>query len=257
MSPAPPVSVPFPDTRQPYAPISLSKPSPNSSRRSSLQAVGPESLSDSFNSGLEFGDQEPSRPISRLSSVSDPVIPDASLLVEAAVLRGREKPFRPRLYDYASSESPLGTEDEESEDDDSDEDDDRPARPRSRGSVRSVRSSRSAGDPGPSILKRSGSRCSQRSSKSVRLDIPEDQAAVQEVRHLQDEVYEAGMKVEEARRRWDRGEVGAEIAFKDAQQSLRDMYARLREKEESFRRFQAAKKSERQAKDYVNRYVAQ
>ncbi len=87
------------------------------------------------------------------------------------------------------------------------------------------------------------------------MDIPEDQAAVQEVRHLQDEVYEAGtrfvtiylqlsitldisgMKVEEARRRWDRGEVGAEIAFKDAQQSLRDMYARLREKEESFRRF--------------------
>ena len=45
-----------------------------------------------------------------------------------------------------------------------------------------------------------------------------------------------GMKVEEARRRWDRGEEGAEIAFKDAQRSLRDMYARLREKEESFRR---------------------
>ncbi len=97
MSPAPPVSVPFPDTRQPYAPISLSKPSPNSSRRSSLQAVGPESLSDSFNSGLEFGDQESSRPISRLSSVSDPVIPDASLLVEAAVLRGREKTVPPAV----------------------------------------------------------------------------------------------------------------------------------------------------------------
>lgn len=257
MSPAPPVSVAFPDSRQPYAPISLSKPSPNSSRRSSLMAVGPESLSDSFNSRLEFRDQEQSRPISRLSNVSDPVIPDPSLLVEAAVLRGREKPFRPRLYDYASSESPPGS-DEESEDDDededSDEDDDRPARPRSRGSVRSVRSSRSAGDPGPSILKRSGSRCSQRSSKSVRLDIPEDQAAVQEVRRLQDEVYEAGtslfhylfasltldvsgMKVEEARRRWDRGEVGAELAFKDAQHTLRDMYARLREKEESFRKF--------------------
>lgn len=171
----------------------------------------------------------PIKPVSTRSSIytsgeSDggPVIPDASLIMDAVSMRAREKPHRRQLVPFLSSSEentsyrPTDVDTDFSSDD-SDSDDGRGRQNNGTasygrihkdrdgyasgytseagsvaGSVRSRASSRAPSRP-PSrgILKRSNSACSQRSGKSVRLEITEDRVALEEAREAEEAVNRA------------------------------------------------------------------
>lgn len=148
------------------------------------------------------------------SSVSEPVIPDPALIREVDAKKTKAERVKRRLVPLRSSseESSARRRDVESEmsdftDVEYDDDDDggfykRPTR--SRDGYGSGYASDADGmrprslsrppsrPPSRGILKRSSSVCSQRSTKSVRLEIPKDRRALEEVRDAEEKVEHAG-----------------------------------------------------------------
>ena len=157
------------------------------------------------------GSNRNSRYTSGGSSVSEPVIPDVSLIMEAELSRNRGDRVRRRLVPFQSSSEEGGSRhasDFESSDSSSDDDQgaaldngyyQRPYRPRdgydsayeTEGPRPRAPSRPQSRSPSRGILKRSSSVCSQRSNKSVRLEIPRDRRALEEVRDAEDKVDRA------------------------------------------------------------------
>ena len=211
----------------------------------------------------------PIKPVSTRSSIytsgeSDggPVIPDASLIMDAVIMRARDKPHRRQLVPFLSSSeentSYRPTDVDTDFTSESSDSEDRRGRQttygriqRDRdgytseagsvaGSVRSRASSRPPSRP-PSrgILKRSNSTCSQRSAKSVRLEITEDRVALEEAREAEEAVNKAseyiyllaiwrlftevftGDKLKEVTRKKALGIEGADLDFYKANEQLK------------------------------------
>lgn len=164
-----------------------------------------------------FHSNRSSRYTSGDDSVTDPVIPDISLVMENELSKQKEKPMRRRLVPFRSSsdEKPFQS-DSDSDSDTTDSDigfnnpEDRPpvegfyTRPyRPRDGYSSANASdaesiparpdsrASSCAPSRGILKRSSSVCSQRSNKSVRIEIPQDRRALEEVREAEDKLGKA------------------------------------------------------------------
>ena len=154
------------------------------------------------------------------SSISEPVIPDASLIAEAERARGKGERVRKRLVPTRSSSESggdaLGTDWAQSEISSADEAEyvnvgfneaapngngsyyTRPYRTRdgygsgynseAEGQRSRAPSRTPSRPPSRGILKRSSSVCSARSTKSVRIEIPRDRRALEEVRDAEDKV---------------------------------------------------------------------
>lgn len=155
------------------------------------------------------------------SSVSEPVIPDESLIKEAERSRNKADRVRQRLVPFASSSEEGGRRRYDSDSDDSYSDismgeggysgfykppyrtrdgygsgygsefDGTKSRPASRPPSR---------PPSRGILKRSSSMCSQRSNKSVRIELTRDRKALEEVRDAEDKVDKATKYLDEVHR---------------------------------------------------------
>jgi hypothetical protein len=158
------------------------------------------------------------------SSISEPVIPDVSLIMEAEIKRGKGDRVRRRLVPTRSSSEDNGElrgKDDFDLTDSSDDDDDgyvrvdhmhgneagngayytRPTRDgygpgdasENEGQRSRAPSRTPSRPPSRGILKRSSSVCSQRSTKSVRIEIPRDRRALEEVRDAEDKFENARM----------------------------------------------------------------
>ncbi|KAI5121266.1 hypothetical protein M0805_002311 [Coniferiporia weirii] len=220
------------------------------------------------------------------SSVSEPVIPDISLIMEAERGRTKNDRVRRRLVPLQSSSEEGGTryydsdadlsgldsvtdyEGKEGQDDGSGEFYKRPYRARDGygseyasevdGGKSRPPSRPPSRSPSRGILKRSSSVCSQRSNKSVRLEIPKDRRALEEVRDAEDKVDSAERRLKDLLRHPGKRSNPNDVDVLKATEALNEARQMLKGKEATYEAIIEAmksKKSERDESETSPRYV--
>ncbi|OCB90108.1 hypothetical protein A7U60_g2667 [Sanghuangporus baumii] len=209
-----------------------------------------------------MGSNRNSRYTSGGSSVSEPVIPDVSLIIEADHIRNRGDRVRRRLVPFQSSSEEGGSRyasdfdpsDYSSSDDEDDDYYKRPYRPRdgygsgytteAEGVKHRAPSRPQSRSPSRGILKRSSSVCSQRSSKSVRLEIPRDRRALEEVRDAEDKVDRVRKLLDDLQRRKGRTKT-TDTEMQKATEALDEAKRSLKEKDDEYQAILSAMKLKR------------
>ncbi|KAH8120177.1 hypothetical protein DFH11DRAFT_1722023 [Phellopilus nigrolimitatus] len=228
-----------------------------------------------------FQSKRNSRYTSGESSVSEPVIPDVSLIMEAELSKSKTERVRRRLVPFQTSSeeggghyasdsdlSELTSSDNEDEGEQDGRDGNfyrRPYRTRDgygSGYASDVHGGQSrpvsrpaSRSPSRGILKRSSSACSQRSNKSVRIEIPKDRKALEEVREAEDKVDSAKRRLQDLRKR-----KGARFTVSDADvlkaaEAVDEAERSLKDKEDAYRVILESMKRSQPEQEMGPRYV--